>query len=137
MATRPWLTPDELKEYTDFERVKSRADIKLKADITRAENYIIHRTNNDFACEEKYSTIPEDIKLATMLVAEHYSISVAVDKDSGILVSDLQGETFKDYSYTKKATKDKSVDDIDIDALISRFVVLPTIGTVNLKLRKL
>ena len=136
MVTRPWLTTEELKEYTDFEKVKNRSDKKLQTDITRAENYLIHRTNNDFA-SDSYSEIPMDIKLAALLVAEHYSVSASVDKQSDCLHSDFQGETFKDYSYSKKGITDKSVDDVDIDALISRFIVLPTIGTVNLKLRKL
>ena len=29
MAERPWVTPEELKEYTEFEEVKNRADSKL------------------------------------------------------------------------------------------------------------
>ncbi|WP_206458700.1 protein YqbG [Anaerovorax sp. IOR16] len=131
MATRPWLTPEELKEYTDFEKVKNRSDGKLKTDITRAENYIIHRTNNEFP-NEKFPEIPADIKLAALLVAEHYSVIASTAPQS-----EYQSETFKDYSYTKTTSIDKSVDDVDIDALISRYVILPTIGTVNLKLRKL
>lgn len=41
MAERPWVTPEELKEYTEFEEVKNRADSKLKIDISRAESSII------------------------------------------------------------------------------------------------
>ncbi len=137
MATRPWLTPEELKEYTDFEKVKNRDDIKVKTDITRAENYIIHRTNNDFS-NEIYITVPDAIKLATLLVAEYYSQSSAVDKDSDTLYSDYQSESFKDYSYTKKSSvRDRSVEDIDIDALISRYIKQPITDSVRIGLRKL
>ena len=40
MVERPWVTPEELKEYTEFEEVKNRADSKLKIDISRAESWV-------------------------------------------------------------------------------------------------
>lgn len=132
MAARPWLTPQELKAYTEMEKVKARSDVKVQADITRAENYIIHRTNNDFSDNAKYPTIPDDVKLAAMLVAEHYSAVASSEPQT-----EYQSETFKDYSYTKKTSIDKSVDDVDIDALISRYVQSASVGTLALKLRKL
>lgn len=48
MAERPWVTPEELKEYTEFEEVKNRADSKLKIDISRAESWVIDYCNNRF-----------------------------------------------------------------------------------------
>ena len=48
MAERPWATPEEVKEYTDYPSVKKRDDAKLKIDITRAEQYVISYTNNKF-----------------------------------------------------------------------------------------
>lgn len=132
MATRPWITPQEIKEYTDFEKVKARSDVKIQADIVRAENYIIHRTNNDFQDSEKYPEIPSDIKLATMLVAEFYANTATQDPQKK-----YQSETFKDYSYTVSSGSDMSVDDLDISALISAYVRNKAVGTLGLKMRKL
>lgn len=131
MATRPWLTPQEIIEYTDFEKVKVRPEPKLQADIVRAENYIIHRTNNDFQDNVLYPEIPSDIKLATMLVAEFYANTATQDPQKR-----YQSETFKDYSYTI-SSGDMSVDDIDISALISPYILKQAVGTLDMKLRKL
>lgn len=58
MAERPWVTPEELKEYTEFEEVKNRADSKLKIDISRAESWVIDYCNNRFDDPEKYPRYP-------------------------------------------------------------------------------
>jgi hypothetical protein len=131
MATRPWVTPEEVIEYTDFEKVKTRSTAKLQADIVRAENYIIHRTNNTFQDNEKYPEIPSDIKLATMLIAEFYANTATQDPQKR-----YQSETYKDYSYTISGG-DMSVDDIDISALISPYVLKQAVGNLDMKLRKL
>lgn len=132
MAKRPWLTTDELKEYSDFDKVKNRSEVKLQTDITRAENYIIHRTNNEFKDDKYPEIVPTDIKLAAILVAEFYANAASIT-----LQSEYQSESFKDYSYTKTTSLDKTVDDVDIDALISRHVLSPAKGEVSMKLRRL
>ena len=73
MAERPWVTPEELKEYTEFEEVKNRADSKLKIDISRAESWVIDYCNNRFDDPEKYPEIPENVKTAVLLIAEAYA----------------------------------------------------------------
>ena len=132
MATRPWVTPEDLKDYTEFDNVKARSDTKLQTDIVRAENYIIHRTNNDFADAEKYPDIPDDIKIATLLVAEFYANAAPQDPQKK-----YQSETFKDYSYTVTSGSDKSADDLDIAALIAAYIKPASTGTLNMKMRKL
>lgn len=132
MATRPWVTPAELKDYTEYENVKARSDTKLLTDIVRAENYIIHRTNNDFTDTEKYPNIPADIKIATLLVAEFYATTAPQDPQKK-----YQSETFKDYSYTITSGSDKSADDLDISALIAAYIKSASTGTLNMKMRKL
>ena len=73
MAERPWVTPEALKEYTEFEEVKNRADSKLKIDISRAESWVIDYCNNRFDDPEKYPEIPENVKTAVLLIAEAYA----------------------------------------------------------------
>ena len=95
MAERPWVTPEELKEYTEFEEVKNRADSKLKIDISRAESWVIDYCNNRFDDPEKYPEIPENVKTAVLLIAEAYAHN-AVEQTK----VRLKSETFDDYSYT-------------------------------------
>ena len=51
-VSRPWVTPKDVKDYTEQEDVKNRPDEKLAFDITRAEQKIISITNNRFDSEE-------------------------------------------------------------------------------------
>ena len=48
MAARPWVLPQEVRDYTDRPSVKERADAKLSVDISRAEQYVISYTHNRF-----------------------------------------------------------------------------------------
>ena len=99
MAERPWVTPEELKEYTEFEEVKNRADSKLKIDISRAESWVINYCNNRFDDPEKYPEIPENVKTAVLLIAEAYAHN-AVEQTK----VRLKSETFDDYSYTAESS---------------------------------
>lgn len=45
MAKRPWATPEDVKNYTEYPSVKKRSDSKIAVDITRAEQYIISYTS--------------------------------------------------------------------------------------------
>jgi len=133
MADRPWIAPSDVKGYTEFEKVKNRPDAKLLVDISRAESYIIKRTNNTFADATTYPTIPENIKLAAILVAEHYANIATTDPQKK-----MQSETFKDYSYTvSEAGADQGVDDLDIDALISDYINKSSAGTLDFRMRRL
>ena len=86
-----WVTPDEVREYSDIKAVKERNDSKLKVDITRAEQYIITYTHNDF---KDYEEIPEAVKTAALILSEAYA------NNSGISAKEVKSETFDDYSCT-------------------------------------
>lgn len=49
---RPWVSPKEVRDYSDSEKVKAREDNKLMFDIARAEKYVIHHTHNHFDAAE-------------------------------------------------------------------------------------
>lgn len=127
MAKRPWAAPDDVREYTDRDNVRARTDAKIAVDITRAEQYVIAYTNNDFADAAKYPEIPAAVKTAVVLLAEHYGFSAR----SGTMKS----ETFDDYSYT--AAEGTLVDLLDLRPLLDDFVVQAPKGSVTMKLRKL
>ena len=133
MAKRPWVTPEEVKEYTENVKVKERPDEKLRWDIVRAEMYVIKYTGNRFNDDVKYPEIPDNVKLAVILLAEMYSSSAATsDKNSG----NYESESFDDYSY-KIADTAKKQENIDLGPLLDEFRESAVNHAVNMKLRKL
>ena len=115
---RPWISPDDVKEYTDYPEVAERSEGKLKQDILRAEMKIIKITNNRFDDDEKYPEIPEQVKLATILVAEAYAKNLGERATKKI-----KSETFDDYSYELTETKDIDISGLDLDELLADFVI--------------
>lgn len=130
MAKRPWVTPVEVKDYSDFQAVQNRSDDKLKIDITRAEQYVISYTNNRFD-DEKYPEPPEEVKTAVILVAEVYAYN-AVEGDRK-----LKSETFDDYSYTLSDANAPKLNALDLGPLLDDFVIVQPKHGVTMKLRKL
>ena len=125
MAKRPWAVPEDVREYTDRAGVKARSDTKLAVDITRAEQYVIAYTNNDFQAARQ---IPDAVKTAVILLAEHYG---GMAKSGGTMKS----ESFDDYSYT--AAEGTLIDLLDLRPLLDEFVLPTPKGSVTMKLRKL
>ena len=115
---RPWISPDDVKEYTDYPEVAERSEGKLKQDILRAEMKIIKITNNRFDDDQKYPEIPEQVKLATILVAEAYAKNL-VERAT----KKIKSETFDDYSYELTETKDIDISGLDLDELLADFVI--------------
>ena len=131
MAERPWVTPEELKEYTEFEEVKNRADSKLKIDISRAESWVIDYCNNRFDDPEKYPDIPENVKTAVLLIAEAYAHN-AVEQTK----VRLKSETFDDYSYTAESSI-IDVGKLGVESLLDDYVVVQPLNGVTMRLRSL
>lgn len=127
MTERPWVTPDELREYSEIKAVQNRTDARLKIDIARAEKYIITYTHNDFSSFDK---VPEEVRTAVILLAEAYgNRAVAISNDK-------KSETFDDYSYTS-SDSEINIDNLDIASLLDDYVVTEPKNTVNMRLRKL
>lgn len=59
MADRPWVTPEEVREYSEIPAVQKRSDARLKVDIARAEQYVITYTHNTFKDVEE---VPQSVK---------------------------------------------------------------------------
>lgn len=133
MAERPWVSPEEIREYTDRQSVKDRTDAKLEIDISRAEQYVISYTRCKFDDSEKYPTIPESVKTAVILLAETYAANAAnLGTGAGIYKS----ESFDDYSYT---TADTSyiIGNLDLGPLLDEFIQSEAKSTVTMRMRKL
>lgn len=128
---RPWILPDEIREYTSSQKVKDRTDSQLAYDIARAEKYVIFHTHNKFESEEYESGLPSDVTMAVILLAEVYAKQAITQKD-GVMSS----ETFDDYSYTIDIGSDIA-DSLGLGAMLEEYVLPEDHGKVVMKLRKL
>lgn len=124
---RPWVTPQELREYSDLKQVQERTDARLTVDISRAEQYILTLTHNDFST---YTEVPQEVKTATLLLAEAYGYNAALKTKS------IKSETLDDYSYTAEYAA-ISIDELDIAALLDKYVVAAPRNGVSMRMRKL
>ena len=133
MPSRPWITPQDVKTYTDFQEVKDRDNEKLLTDISRAETYVLSYTNNkDLLDGTKYPNVPEEIKNAVLLLANAYAHN-AVEK-----TRTLKSETFDDYSYTSESNViDTSSLLEEIAPLLEEYKVAKAQNMLNMRLRKL
>lgn len=133
MATRPWVRPKEVKDYTDIEAVQQRSKAKLEVDIARAEQYVITYTRNRF---EAYDKIPGPVKTAVILLAEAYaSYANQLKKTGG---GALKSETFDDYSWSGgESSFEELVKALDLAALLDEFVVPQASGNITMRMRRL
>lgn len=129
MAARPWVTPEDVRQYTSHEDVSNRPDEKLVFDISRAELKVIAKTNNSFG--EEYPEIPDPVKMAVILLAEAYAKN-AVEATK----KQIRSETFDDYSYSAESgTVD--IDNLDIDDLLADYVLAKGRGKTVMRMRAL
>lgn len=131
MAERPWVEPSEVIAYTDYKQVKERAEAKLKVDISRAEQYVIAYTNNDFSDVE---VIPEPAKTAVILLAEAYAYNACADVRSG--GRRMKSESFDDYSYSADDAY-ISIDDLDVKVLLDPYIKVAARNGITMRMRKL
>ncbi len=129
MATRPWITPADVKAYSDLKDVTERSDAKLAVDIKRAEAYIIKYCGHDFSDSEKYITIPDDVKTADIILSEYYG-----HKQGSI--GKMKSESFDDWSYTSSESE-YLIKSLGIDVLLDPYVETSASGKVTMRLRKL
>ena len=147
--TRPWVTPAEVKAYTDFKKVSDRSDPKLVVDIRRAENEIIQYLNRDFTeidpdtgltyidpnTDLPYVDIPQDVLDATIILTE----SIALNATSSSKAEGLQSEDFDDYSYKRFSMEDfKWVTNLNLGGNLNRYILDAGSGKRTvLKIRRL
>ena len=116
MAKRPWVTPQEVRDYSVIPEVQQRTDARLEIDIARAEQYVIAYTHNSF---EEIKKVPQSVKTAAIILAEAYG-----------------HKSFDDYSCTYE-TKEISAEVLGIEALLQDYVKKEPKNGVILRMRKL
>ena len=130
MVNRPWVTPAEVKEYTEYPSVSTRPDSKLAVDISRAEQYVISYVNHDFAA---YEELPQSVKTAIILLAEAYAYNACLTAKAGAMKS----ETFDDYSYTAADAEPIDINSVDIATLLDDFAAEQARQGITMRMRKL
>lgn len=125
MANRPWVLPEDVKEYSEDKDVQERSSTRIEFDIARAEAQIIKYCNNDFSSED---AIPDDIKKAVILLAEKYAVTAVKVKKGGIV-----SESFDDYSYSIDSNYSININDLGLEALLDRYKQANT-GNVSMNL---
>lgn len=127
---RPWITPGDVREYSNLADVKSRSDLQINIDIRRAESSIIAYTNNDFSDTKYAEEVPEDVRVADIILSEYFSHNSAASGTA------KKSESFDDYSYT---TEDSFIElkSLGLDALLEPYMIPKASGKVTMRLRKL
>lgn len=126
ITSAAWLTPQEVREYSELPAVQSRADTRLAVDIARAQQYIVNYTHQGFAADD----LPLAVRTAALLLAEFYARSAVNGGQT------LKSETFDDYSYTAE-TAVSSIADLDLPALLDDFVQVQPKCSVTMRMRRL
>lgn len=132
MAERPWITPADVTAYSDYKQVQERAEMKLLVDISRAEQYVIAYTNNDFS---DFEIIPQSVKTALVLLTEAYAYNACADANSG--GRRMKSETLDDYSYTTADGAYFDIDNLDVKVLLDPYVKVAARNGITMRMRKL
>ena len=127
MVERPWVTPQEVKDYSEIPAVQQRSTERITVDIARAEQYVITYIHNSFKDKE---VIPPAVKTAVLILAEAYGYN------AGTAANQVKSETFDDYSYTAETSQIK-IEALDLAALLDDFVKTEPRNGVTLRMRKL
>lgn len=128
---RPWVKPEQVKEYSSSTKVRERTDEQLAYDIARAEKYVIFHTHNKFDATKYRSKLPSDVTMAVILLAEAYAKQAIIQKDGA-----MSSESFDDYSYTIDTDSDIA-DSLGLGAMLDEYVIPDDSGKVIMKMRKL
>ena len=114
---RPWVKPEQVKDYTSSSKVLQRSDTQLAFDIARAEKYVIYYTHNQFKAPEYSNRLPPDVTRAVILLAEAYAKQAIAQKDGM-----KKSEAFDDYSYTLD-TDSNIADSLGLGAMLEDYVL--------------
>ena len=126
------MTAADVIAYTEYTQVQQRAAARLAVDISRAEQYVIAYTNNDFADAE---SIPDDIKTVVILLAEAYAYNACADSITG--ARRAKSETFDDYSYTAETSISLEEVFAELKPLLDPYCITEAKNGISLRMRKL
>ena len=124
----PLITPQNVRDYTVFKPVSDRITTLLDYDIIQAEQDVFAYCGHEFDDITFYPTIPTEVKLALIKLAEYYAL---VNSDES-LAKGYQSEKIGDYTYTLGDGTNFSV---RLDKLIGKHVKSGGSNGTKFKLR--
>lgn len=127
---RPWISPEDVREYSSLEDVKGRSDLQLGIDIRRAESCIHTFTNNSFPAEKYAGGLPEDVRVADIILSEYFAHNSAANGAA------KKSESFDEYTYTTEGSFIE-IKSLGIDALLEPYMIAKASGKAVVRLRKL
>lgn len=123
------IVAQDIKDYTVFKKVKDRDPSLLLYDIIQAEKDVFKICNHKFDDPILYATLPQEVKLALIKLAEYYAL---VNSDEA-RVKGIQSESLENYSYT--LSNGSTVTKPDILTLLEDYMVgSPTKGRIRFRL---
>lgn len=99
--------------------------------ISKVSSYVIYHTHNRFDTEEYEKELPQDVRMAVILLAEAYAKQAITQKEGA-----KSSETFDDYSYTMDNDSDIA-ENLGLALMLDDYIIQPDNGKVTMKLRKL
>ena len=140
--TRPWVSPQEVINYTEINAVKERDPDKLAVDISRAEQYVINYTHNDFSADAYTDLIPDPVRTAIIMLAELYAKQAIIGArraDYRVAKNGVKSETFDDYSYSfgDGSSMDTGIESLDLSPLLDAYILSQASGKLFFRMRKL
>lgn len=92
----PFLTPTEVKDFTEIAQIKSLPDNKVGYAILEAESEVFAHCGHDFSDQTKYPTLPDPVKLAILKLSQFYCLQTF---DEATLKA-IKSQNIGDYSYS-------------------------------------
>lgn len=116
---RPWITANDLSKFSNHKEVIETNSVRTTVLISIAESKIINYCNHDFSDTEKYPSIPEDVKNATLLLADALIYNDNLQNNVSI-----KSQTFDDYSYTAEESAVLiDFDSLGIKSLLDKYIL--------------
>lgn len=130
----PKILPEEVIDYTVFEKVKNRNPFLLAMDIIEAEQEIKSIVGHTFDGVDEvgaplYPTLPPEVEIAYLKMAQFFAL---INSDESI-TKGYQSEKIGDYSYT--LASGQTVRKPDVYDLLADYVKPAEIKTGNTRLR--
>lgn len=128
MAKRPWITANELTDFSNHKEVIDTNSVRTTVLISLAESKIIAYCHHDFSDDEIYPSIPEEVKNAALILSDALVYNDNLRNDVSI-----KSQTFDDYSYTAEETLvPVSFDELGLSTLLDNYVLDNTSGNLFL-----
>lgn len=130
----PWITPQQVVDYSVFSKVKNRPAKLLEMDIIEAEQEIKSIVGHNFDGADAegnplYPFLPAEVEIAYLKMAQFFAL---INSDESI-TKGYQSERIGDYSYT--LASGQTVRKPDVYDLLSAYVKTAEIKTGNTRLK--